>query len=215
MKFLQMMLILILASHSFASIYDSNGIATDGYISEGEYGSNVQVSEDSILTVTGGGAEQIRLFDNSHLEIISTKTPLSDYYEGGGGIYYITPSDNSTVTFSGGIANYIYVLKDAAAIINGGQVNLIRTAQYEYVGKTITIECCEGWSWLYDNEGEINGIAGQWYKYGNDEFSIKFLNIDKPLLTDTWTHVEVVTPEPTTIVLLTLGGLLAKRNRQF
>ncbi len=213
MKFLQMMLILILASHSFASIYDSNGIATDGYISEGEYGSNVQVSEDSILTVTGGGAEQIRLFDNSHLEIISTKTPLSGYYEGGGGIYYITPSDNSTVTFSGGIANYIYVLKDAAAIINGGQVNLIRSIQKPTAGETITIECCEGWSWLYDDEGEINGISGQWYKHSNDEFSIKFLNDTiQYKYPDTYTHVKVVTPEPATIVLLTLGGVIMKRR---
>ncbi len=213
MKFSQMMLILALVNISYGSIYDSNGLASDGIISDGEYGTNVQVSEDSILTVTGGGAEQIRLFDNSHLEIISTKTPLSDYYEGGGGIYYITPSDNSTVTFSGGIANYIYVLKDAAAIINGGQVNLIRSIQKPTAGETITIECREGWSWLYDNEGEINGIAGQWYKYGNDEFSIKFLN-DTIVYSfpDTWTHVKVVTPEPATIVLLTLGGVIMKRR---
>ncbi len=213
MKLSQMVLILILTVNiSYGSIRDANGITNDGIISNNEYGYNVRVSEDSVLTITGGGADDIELKDYSHLDVLSTKTPLSDGNNGGGGIYNIVPSDNSTITFSGGVANYIYVQKDAAAIINGGQVNLIRTAQYEYVGKTITIECCDGWSWLYDNEGEINGITGQWYKYGNDEFSIKFLNIDKPLLTDTYTHVKVVTPEPATIVLLTLGGVIMKRR---
>ncbi len=211
MKFLQMMLILILTVNvSYGSISDTNGFANDGLLVNNEYGSNVQVSEDSILTVSGGGAEQIRLFDYSHLVVTSTSQPFIEYESG---LSWVVPSDNSTVTFSGGVANYIYVQKDAAAIINGGQVNLIRSIQKPTAGETITIECCEGWSWLYDNEGEINGITGQWYKYGNDEFSIKFLNDTiQYKYPDTYTHVKVVTPEPATIVLLTLGGVIMKRR---
>ncbi len=213
MKLSQMVLILILTVNiSYGSISDTHNVATDGILSKGEYGGHVIVTDLSEITVSDGGANWIDIQDYSHLEVTSTSKPLISNESGVNNIYI---SDNSTVTFSGGIANYIYVLKDAAAIINGGQVNLIRSIQKPTAGETITIECCEGWSWLYDNEGEINGITGQWYKYGNDEFSIKFLNDTiQYKYPDTYTHVKVVTPEPATIVLLTLGGLLAKRNRQ-
>ncbi len=92
MKFSQMMLILILTVNiSYGSISDANGLTSDGIISDGEYGTNVQVSEDSILTFTGGGSNVVELGDYSHLEVISTKTPLSGYYEGGVGFITLLP----------------------------------------------------------------------------------------------------------------------------
>ena len=208
MKYFQMMLLLLmLTSFSFASISDVHGFANDGTLSYNEYGYNVKVTEDSILTVTGGGATSIDVKDYSHLQVNSTSKPLIDFESG---ISWIVPSDNSTVTVSGGIINYIYVQKDATVLLNGGQVNLIRSIQKPTAGITITIDCMpNSWSWI----GEVDnytGITGKW-KNG-DDFSITFLN-DTILYTfpDTWTHVRV-TPEPTTMLMFGLGGLLLKRR---
>ena len=209
MKYLQMMLLLlILTTASYASISDSNNLANNGLLSSGEYGSNVKVKDDSILIVDGGGANNIDTFDISHLEVLSTSQPLIDYYSG---VYAIHASDSSTVTFSGGANNFIKVAKDATALINGGQINYIQSNQYASVKDTVIIECCKGWSWLYDGE-DITGITGQWYKHSNDEFTINFLNADRPLIPDTWTHVKVITPEPTSMLMLGLGSLLLKRR---
>lgn len=195
-----------------AGYYDSNGITNDGAISEGEYGLNVRVFENSILTVTGGGADEIDVKDYAHLDVVSTKTPLSGYYEGGGGVYDIITSDYSTVTFSGGIVNYIYVQKEATVLLNGGQINLIRSIQKPSVGKTVIIDCQEGWNWLYDDEQEINGITGNWHN--GDAFSINFLNDTiQYKYPDTRTHVKVI-PEPASLLLFGIGGLSLKKRKR-
>ena len=210
MKIFMMLLLAVCVTTSYGSISDVYGIASDGIISDGEYGSNVKVSETSVLTFEGGGAEHVRVFDNAHVTVASTKTPLSGYYDGGGGIYRITPSDYSSVTVSGGIVQYIYVGKNSTVFLDGGQINLIQSIQYASVGKSITIDCQkDSWSWIGEGE-DITGITGTWHN-GND-FSIEFLNADVPLFPDTWKHVDVI-PEPASMVLLGVGGIFLKKRR--
>ena len=206
MKIIKVLLLVITAtaSISFAGIFDANDNANDGLIETGEYGSHVRVYENSILTMTGGGADTIDVKDNALLNVISTKTPLSDVYNGGGGIYDIYVNDNASLEFSGGIVKDIGVYYNATALLNGGEITFLKSIQKPSLGKTITIECQDGWQWLYDSEQQINGITGKWHN--GDDFSITFLNDHLNIFPDTWTHVEVV-PEPMSIGLLALGGL--------
>ena len=186
------------------------GVLDDLILSKNEYDSHSQIEGYNSLYVRGGGASRITMKENSTLNVENTSTPLVNHISG---VYEIFMNNNSHLIYSKGVTNSIYAIQDATAYINGGQINLIKTAQYASTGKTITIDCMpNSWSWLYDGE-DIIGITGQWYKHSNDEFTINFLDADRPLIPDTWTHVKVVTPEPTALALLSLGGLLLKRNR--
>ncbi len=206
MKLFMMFLLVVCYSFSYASISDSHGYAVDGQLSEGEFGGIIKILENSSLIVNGGGAEEINVFDSSTLTVLSTSEPFIEYQSG---LSWIVPTDSSSVTVSGGIVNYIYVQKESSVLIDGGQVNYIRSVQYASAGLTITIDCQNDWSWIGE-ENNYTGITGTWHN-GND-FSISFLN-DTTLyyFPDTWTHVQVI-PEPTSIALLSLGGMLLKKR---
>ena len=207
MKILTMLFLLFSSSMCFSTITDPLNDATDGILSEGEYGGHVKVENGSVLTVNGGGASDIDLFDTSSLTVLSTSEPYIDFQSG---ISWIVPSDNSTLMVSGGITNYIYVKKDATVFIDGGNINLIRSIQKPSLGKTITIDCqYDSWDWIYNGE-DVVGIYGKWHN--GDDFSIGFLNDTTAyVFPDTWTHVEVI-PEPTSMLMLGLGSLLLKRR---
>ncbi len=207
MKIFMMLLLLVCGTSGYASISDSHEYANDGLLSIGEYGGNIKVKENSILTVNGGGASDINLFDNASLTVISTSEPFVDYQSG---ISWITPSDNSSVTISGGIVNYVYLGKNSTVLLNGGQVNFIRSIQKPDLGKTITIDCKNNWSWIGE-KNNYTGIIGEWHN--GEDFYISFLNDTiQNKYPDTWTHVEVV-PEPASMILLGLGGLFLKKRR--
>ena len=208
MKNIMMLLLLVCSSFSYASIFDSQGYAEDGLLSHGEHGGLVRVREDSVLTVDGGGANDIDLFDSASLTVLSTSEPYVDYESG---ISWIVPSDNSNVTVSGGVINYIYVQKNATAWIDGGQVNYIRSIQKPDLGKTITIDCeKDSWSWIGE-EDNYTGITGTWHN--GEDFTITFLNDTiQNKFPDTWTHVRVI-PEPASMILLGLGGIFLKKRR--
>jgi hypothetical protein len=188
-------------------LYTSVSVAgyDDGYISEGEYEYGVWVDNYDELIVIGGGADRIYAEDYGYLEVRYTSTPISH----SSGIRDIGLSDYSELLYLGGATNVISIHDRATATLKGGQINYIRSFQKVINDvPNIDLYCQTGWSWMYNTFGEIKGITGMW-KNGS-EFSIQFL--DQSGYDPVWKNIHVI-PEPATLALLGVGGLLLRRKK--
>ncbi len=206
MKNILWLLILFISSICNASVID------DGCLSTGEYIPHGQVYNSDILLVNGGNAHQITMNNTSTLIVNSTSLPLSS--TANNGIWSIIIWDNSSLHFSGGASNTIYLSDDATALIDGGLVNYIFSSQivqldeYGNYSTHITIDCQDDWEWIRDSGDNIVGISGSWWD--DTSFNIDFINSDN--YEPTYMNIKVI-PEPASLLLLSAGSLLLKRRR--
>lgn len=149
-------------------------------------------------------AQKIVARDQSSIEVWSTSTPLSNT----SGVWSILIDDYSKLLYIDGRTSLISSYDSAQAILEGGQINRIRSFQYvgwigrDWIGPHIEIICRDYVSsptlitgtWNADNDND-----GQW-----DTFSIQLLNQSG--------YSPVIVPEPVTLGLLSLGGLLIRKN---
>jgi len=181
---------------------------SDGYITAGEYEYMVTWrSNTPSLIVDGGGADRISVRDSGCLEVRSTSTPLGVDI---GGVYDITIGNSSKLIYLDGVTELITIGSSAVAELQGGSINYIKSMQYTEttgIDPHIDLYCLPGWSWLSDNP--LLGIKGQWWD--GSPFSIKFINHTE--FDPAWTNINIITPEPTTMILLGLGGLMLRRKR--
>ncbi|MCE5187252.1 MAG: PEP-CTERM sorting domain-containing protein, partial [Planctomycetaceae bacterium] len=98
---------------------------------------------------------------------------------------------------------------NATALLTGGTINFLTIGRYGTMTSSVTIDCKKDWEWLY-TAGKVSGITGTWHN-GTD-FTIAFQNPPSPLL-ETWKSVHVI-PEPASLVLIGLGGLLIRRRQR-
>ena len=196
-------LFLVCASVGFAGY-------SDGFITAGEYEFGVTWrSYDPPLIVDGGGADRISVRDYGRLIVKSTSRPLSAYHPVGG-VYDILLFNNSRLSFLGGATELITIGSSATAELKGGSINLIKSMQYTIKTNSdphIDLYCKPGWSWI--SNSPLIGIQGNWMD--GTSFRIEFIN--DATYDPVWTNINVIVPEPATLLLLSLGGLLTRRRK--
>jgi len=158
-----------------------------------------------VLIIDGGGGTPIEVRNSSLVEVWSTSTPLAT---GVGGIMDLVLKNNSRLDYYGGEMEELTVRNSATAHLYGGRIDGISSFQFATT-EHIFIYCQDGWSWTYE-DSKIRGIAGVW----NDgtDFSIRFTTLGEDPFDPVWMNVKVI-PEPSTLLLMALGGFFLHRRR--
>jgi len=197
MKFLWVTVIAIVlfATTSFA---DFDVTISNTY----EYG--VEIEGEESLLVTGGGADSIDAFDFSYIEIQNT----APYQAHVGGILGLYLHGSSNLHFFDGEIIGLDITSGATAILEGGQISSIESWQEVFVGDDV-IKHIEIKSDDYDFNSSTNLLTGTWLD--DSAFSIQLVNQDG--YDDVIDNI-FFTPEPTSLALLALGGLLLRRRSE-
>jgi hypothetical protein len=188
---------------------------SDGFITAGEYeyGDVIWRSYNPPLIVNGGGAERISVRDNGRLIVESTSMPLRPWWDPHpGGVYDILLGNNAQLLYKDGVTEYIALTQNNTATLKGGSINYIRTQRYATPeNKNIFIYAQENsWSWI--NDDPMQGIEGNWLDDGTP-FRIEFINMTDDGYDPVSENIEVIIPEPTTLVILGLGGLMLPKRQ--
>ena len=198
---------------------------SSGYIFPGdEYGIVRIYNDDTVVNMLGGSADYIATYDRSTLNVVygQTQSEAFDYsliniY--GGTHSGVLASDNGIVNFSGDSVSW-YLLASDFGVINmiGGTVEALGAAGSGtlnlYYGQVTDVLS------VYDNAvvnifghdlGKTN-VGGE-YGYGQ---VYGFLLDDLPFVIDFYTpeaysHTNLI-PEPGTLLLLGLGGLILRQD---
>jgi hypothetical protein len=186
--------VLLLLSATLIAGYDFE-------IKDGDYVSKSLTGSQSIL-VTGGGGVSLALWESSHA-VIQNTSPL---VEGYGGIWQITAGGYSNLSISGGEIHRLTIGTYATAQISGGQIDQIRSAYFGPDASRIILTCNPGYLLSYTN-GVVTGISGTW-RDGSD-FNIQLVN---PAGSSTVFSNMTIIPEPATMLLLAVGGVLIRKK---
>lgn len=153
------------------------------------------------------GALGITVRDSGYLIMQSTSAPLEMLV---GGVYDIALGNSGQLLFLGGETELITIGNNATAVLKGGSINLIKSMQFTTETNSdphIDLYCrLDSWSWISDDP--LLGIQGLWLD--GTPFHIEFINdFDYDPV---WTNLNII-PEPTTLALLGLGGLLIRTKK--
>jgi hypothetical protein len=166
-----------------------------------------------LLVIDGGGATVIEMRNSAHLEVQSTTPFIAGY----GGIWDIVLKNNSHLDYYGGQTEELTIRNNATANLYGGRIDAITSFQNifwmygEPTGQHINLYCQPGWSWLTDSAQNKVGITGLWMD--GKPFTIQFQDRTSLGFGPVWANINVIVPEPASIMLLALGGFLIKKRK--
>ncbi|HML76396.1 MAG TPA: PEP-CTERM sorting domain-containing protein [Anaerohalosphaeraceae bacterium] len=112
----------------------------------------------------------------------------------------------SDITISGGEIRRLTIGTYATAQISGGQIDQIWSSYFLPDANRIILTCNSGYLLSYTN-GVVTGISGTW-RDGSD-FNIQLVN---PAGSSTVFSNMTIIPEPATMLLLAVGGMLIRRK---
>lgn len=162
------------------------------------YQGSVMLNSESLL-VTGAGALQIDAKGESYIEVQDT-APLQENI---GGIYSLLLDDFSIMNFLDGELGGFKIYDDATATFSGGSINYISSYQDSDPMKHITFVAD-----LDSIDLTGNLLTGNWLD--GSGFSITLL--DQTGYDPVYSNINFV-PEPATLLLLGLGGLMIRRKK--
>ena len=162
------------------------------------YESSVSVDGQSSLLVIGGGAAKIAAYHASYVEVRATD-PLN---QGIGGIYTLDLYENSTLNYLGGETGAIVLRKNSTAVLQGGSINYLASSQDSDLKKHITFICDV-------DSVELNGnlLTGNWL---GDRGSFSIILEDQDGFDRVYSNINFI-PEPMSLALLGLGGLMLRK----
>ncbi len=179
--------------------YENGGVISD-YVGYAETFSGL------LQVIDRGGAEVIEVRNSARIEVVST-SPLGWL----GGIYDLYLFNNSHLDYYGGQTDEITIGHQATATIKGGRINGITSQQWTTsVGADphIKLYCQkDSWSWIDGNR--MLGIEGLWLD--GTPFYIEFQN--HPDFDPVYTNIEIM-PEPATLLLFGIGGLILRKRKR-
>ena len=187
----------------FASLSDSVH-AKDGLLGPGEYeGGRIKMVHCENLLIQGGGADWIEARDESYIKVdyTSVSSNPAKPVTNSTGIWDIMLYDNSRLLWLDGAIDEITVRDNSQAVLKGGYVGAITLLHRPQ-------DSCYVEIWCQDNYFmDENGISGFWLD--GTAFSIDFID-EGPFVTSD--YIKVV-PEPATLMLIGIGGLLIRRKK--
>jgi hypothetical protein len=195
MKKLVFIILLVLSASALASYTYT--------IADGMNFGDLILNDTQSILLTGGWGHYLDLNDFSSATINNTKSLIS---EGNGGIWRIYQNGYSHLEMSGGEIHQLLPGTYSRSLLSGGRIDQI----WSYYGvpdpSRITLVCNPGYQITYTGSF-VTAISGTWRD--GSAFNIQLVNPSGS--SSVYSNMTII-PEPATMLLLAVGGMLLRRK---